>query len=144
LENFSESNINKYYHEVVLQETPKEEIELSEILKESKNLHEDLWKYGALRDTNKPLVVSAILLALEDENFDIRNLIGSRYETDGAKILKALENYLDFVNVAPQDKKEAILHNFAFIKSSMQLNKKSAILGETPLKYFTKMIDSKI
>lgn len=143
-ENFSDENIENYYKEVVLGEVSEEEIELENIIKEAKTLHEDLWKYGALRDTEKPLVVSAILLALEDENFNIKNLIGSKTQPDGKKIVTALENYLSMVGVEPVDKKEAILYNFAFIKNSKQLNEKNEYLKKTPLKYFAEQIDKKI
>lgn len=143
-ENFSEENIEQYYKEFILKEASKEEINLQNINKIAKSLHEDLWKYGALRDSEKPLVVSAILLALEDENFDIENLIGSNTQTDGDKIVKSLENYLNYAGVEPLDKKEAILYNFAFIKNSKQLNRKNEYLKKTPLKYFTEEINAKI
>lgn len=67
-ENFSAQNINKYYHEQVLGEIPVEAIELEEILNKSKELHEALRNYGQLGDSEKPLVVSAILLALCEED----------------------------------------------------------------------------
>ena len=143
-ENFSVKNINDYYREQVLGETPKEQIELQDIIAQAKTLHEDLWKYGALRDTEKPLVVSAILLALEDENFTIDSLIASQTQNDGQKILQALENYLNTVKVEPEDKKNAILYNFAFIKNSKQLNEKYQQLDKTPLRHFTEFIQNNI
>ena len=61
-ENFNEKNIDKYYHEIVLKETPQEEIELENLIKKSKQLNEHLRNYGQLGDSEKPLVISAILL----------------------------------------------------------------------------------
>ena len=49
--------------EIVKEETNKEK-ELTEILKDADALHEDLHNYGSLKDVDKPLIVSGILLAL--------------------------------------------------------------------------------
>lgn len=76
-ENFNEANIEQYYKEIVLNETPAEVIEIEEVLEKSKELNELLTSRGSLTDTEKPLVVSAILLAL-NENADIDQLLKSR------------------------------------------------------------------
>ena len=73
-ENFNEANIEQYYKEIVLNETPAEVIEIEEVLEKSKELNELLTSRGSLTDTEKPLVVSAILLAL-NENADIDQLL---------------------------------------------------------------------
>lgn len=143
-ENFSEENIEKYYDEIVLWKIPKEKVELENIVKYAKELHEDLWKYGSLRDTQKPLVVSAILLALRDENFSINNLIWNSKQTDWKKIITALNNYLEEKEVWPEKKKKIILDNFSFIESSKELNEIDDNLWKTPLKYFTENIDINI
>ena len=62
-ENFSQNRIMEYYKRIVLKETPPEDIELADILKKAKELHEYLRNYGGLGEDEKPLVVSAILLA---------------------------------------------------------------------------------
>lgn len=144
LENFKESNIEKYYKTEVLNETPFEQVELQQIIKLSKQLHEDLRNYGQLSEQEKPLVVSAILLALEDENFSPDLLIGNQVSKDGKKIFDALSNYLDVVEVTPDFKKRTILDQFAFIKSRVKLNEIDNNLGKTPLKYFTDFIRQKI
>lgn len=141
---FSQENIQDYYKQSVLGEKSTEQIELEQIVPKAKDLHEDLWKYGALRDSQKPLVVSAILLALEDENFSIDHLIANNVETDGVKIYKALENYLKKAKVEPEDKRNAILYNFSFIQNSKELNTKNKELDKTPLKYFTEKISNNI
>lgn len=144
-ENFSENNIEKYYKEVVLWEIPKEQLELKQIIDYAKDLHEDLWKYWSLRETEKPLVVSAVLLALRDsENFKIENLTWNQKQTDWNKILKALENYLLDSDIQPEDKKKAILYNFAFIENSKELNEINSHLWKTPLKYFAEKINKDI
>jgi len=144
LENFSEENIKDYYRESVLGETPKEQVELEEIIKLSKSLHEDLRNYGQLGETEKPLVVSAILLALEDPNFNIDSLIGDDIKTDGAKIFDALSNHMDRVKVTPDTKKQVILNQFNIITDRVKLNEKDSRLGKTPLRYFTEFLDNKV
>jgi hypothetical protein len=47
-ENFSTGHIEEYYKRIVLQETPPEDIELADILKKAKELHEYLRNYGGL------------------------------------------------------------------------------------------------
>lgn len=143
-ENFSEENIEDYYREIILGETPREVLELEEIIKLSKDLHEDLRNYGQLGETEKPLVVSAILLALEDDNFRIDNLIGDEIKTDGMKIYDSISNRLDKAKVTPDTKKQAILDQFNIIKNRVILNKKHNQLGKTPLKYFTEFLDDKV
>lgn len=144
LENFKPSNIEKYHSTEVLKETPAEQIELKEIIKLSKELHEHLRNYGQLSEQEKPLVVSAILLALNDENFSTDNLIGNQVSKDGKKILDALSNYLDVVEVTPDFKKKTILDQFSFIKNRVKLNEIDINLGKTPLKYFTDFIQREI
>lgn len=65
---FNEMNIDEYYIKEVLKENTNEEKELSEILKDAAILHEDLRNYGNLKDIDKPLIVSGILLALRKWN----------------------------------------------------------------------------
>lgn len=53
-------------------------------------LHEDLRNYGSLKDTDKPLIVSGILLALREsefKNFSISDLTGDEIKTDESKDL---------------------------------------------------------
>ena len=95
-----------------------------------------------MTDTEKPLVVSAILLALnENENID-QNLIGDEISNDGNKISNAVCCNLQRIKV--EQKVEAIMHQFNFIKDRPNLNEIDENLGKTPLKYFTEYIKDKI
>lgn len=122
---FNESNIDEYYTREVLKEDTNTEKELAEILKDASQLHEDLRNYGNLKDIDKPLIVSGILLALneiEKKSFSIDSLIGDTVETDGQKIYKAIESNLKRVNVQPQVKLDKILSQFAIIRDTQVLN----------------------
>ena len=146
-ENFSPENIEKYYREQVLGEVPQETLELEDIIKKSAELHEALRNYGQLGDSEKPLVVSAILLALKEETFSIELLKGDELKTDGQIIFDALTTHLERVKVEPQAKKNLILNQFTLIKDRPMLNRiddrltdKDSKLAKTPLKYFTEFL----
>jgi type I restriction enzyme M protein len=86
---FNEKNIDEYYTKTILKEQTPEEKTTEEILKDAKNLHEDLRNYGSIQDKDKPLIVSGILLALREmeyKGFSIDSLIGDQTTTDGEKI----------------------------------------------------------
>lgn len=145
-ENFSSKNILNYYNEQVLGKTPQNIKNREIIINKAKDLHEDLRNFGQLGDTEKPLVVSAILLALDDnENKNlIANLTGSQAKTDGEKIFDALKIHLKTVNVSPENKKEIMLNQFTIVKDRKILNDINEKLGKTPLKYFTEYIYNNI
>ncbi len=143
-ENFSTKNIDKYYSEQVLEETPAETIELEDILKKSAELHEALRNYGQLGDSEKPLVVSAIILALREDSFNIDTLTGDDIKTDGEKIFDALSTHMMRVEVQPETKKYLILNQFNLIKDRTILNQVDTRLSKTPLKYFTEFLNRHI
>lgn len=143
---FNEKNIDNYYRREVLKENTHEK-ELKEILQQASNLHEDLRNYGNLKDTDKPLVVSGILLALneiEHKSFSIDNLNNDSEITDGQKIYNAIKANLKRVSVAPEVKRDKLLTHFAIIKDSPKLNEFSPVLNKTPLKYFAEFLKSNL
>lgn len=115
---FNEANIDEYYTREILKEETRFEKETADILKDARILHEALRNYGTLLDTQKPLIVSGILLALREseyKNFSIRDLTGDLIKTDGQKIYDAINANLKRANVAPEVKKDKILSQFSFI-----------------------------
>lgn len=143
-ENFSASNIDKYYREQVLEETPAETLELEEVLKKSAELHEALRNYGQLGDSEKPLVVSAILLALREDSKIADQLKGDNLKTDGKIIFDALSTHMTRVEVKPETKKEQVLAQFDIIKNRTLLNQIDERLEKTPLKYFTEFLQKNV
>lgn len=144
---FNEDNIDEYYTREVLKEDTDTEKETAEILKDAAVLHEDLRNYGNLLDTEKPLIVSGIMLALREaefKNFSISDLTGDNIKTDGQKIYDAIDANLKRANVSPAVKKDKILGQFAFIKDTVKLNEIDAKLNKTPLKHFAEFLYSKI
>lgn len=144
---FSAENIDEYYIREVLKEETNTEKELGEILKDAAALHEDLRNYGNLKDIDKPLIVSGILLALreaESKNFSIDDLTGDAVVTDGQKIFNAIHANLTRSRVAPEVKKDKILSQFTLFKNSVRLNEVNATLAKTPLRHFVEFLNTKI
>ena len=143
-ENFNNNNIEKYYFEQVLKETPTETLELEDILKKSANLNEYLRNYGQLGDSEKPLVVSAIILALREQSFNLSSLTGDDLKTDGQKIFDALSTHMARVKVKPETKKEQVLSQFNIVKDRTLLNQVDERLTKTPLKYFAEYLQKNV
>lgn len=141
---FAEDKIERYYNEKICENKPIEQVELEEIIRRAEKLHEDLRNYGQLGDTEKPLVVSAILLALCEDNFNTEDLTSDRIKTDGKKIYEALSTHLDRVRVQPEVKKQRVLDQFALIKNRPHLSEKHRQLGKSPLRYFAEYLNSNI
>lgn len=140
---FNEDNIDDYYIKEILKEQTPQEKTTAEILKNAKDLHEDLRNYGSIQDKDKPLLVSGILLALREmeyKNFAIDDLIGDNITTDGEKIYTAIENHLKRVKVSPEVKKDKLLNQFAVIKDTKIINEINENLNKTPLKHYTEFL----
>lgn len=144
---FHKDNIDEYYMREILKEETNDEKTTQEILKDAQELHEDLRNYGAIQDKDKPLIVSWILLALEEmkhKNFAIENLVWDDQKTDGQKIYAAIEDNLQRVQVSPEVKKDKILNQFSVIKDTKQINEINPSLGKTPLRYYTEFLNKNI
>lgn len=141
---FSIKNIERYYNEVVCGNESIERVELKTILSRAKSLHEDLRNYGQLGDKEKPLVVSAILLALEEKDFSTENLTGDEVKTDGQKIFDAMSAHMERVKVEPQVKKQRVIDQFRLIINRPSLSEYNEKLGKSPLRYFAEYLHSNI
>ena len=144
---FNRDNIDEYYIREILQENTDEEKETAEILKDAAKLHEDLRNYANIKDIDKPLIVSGIMLALREsefKNFSIDELTGDDIKSDGQKIYDAIKSNLKRANVSPEVKKDKILSQFAIIRDTPLLNEMNETLEKTPLKHYTEFLNTKI
>ena len=144
---FSEDNIEEYYTKEILKEQTSQEKTTEQLLKDAKELHEDLRNYGNLRDTEKPIVVSGILLALEEikyKNFDLERLNADKQKSDGVKIYEAIADNLKRAKVSPEVKKDKLLSQFSIIKDTPKINETNSTLGKTPLKHYTEFLYKRI
>lgn len=152
-ENFTIENIGSYCSHLIKGNKTQEEITAERLLKTAKELHEDLRNYGQLKEEEKPLVVSGLLIALEKNEklpgIDLRGLRGSNNPRmrDGKKIYETIKEYIEESEIEPIQKKEMILTQFRFIKERSILNEVNPMLkdesnpnGMTPLKYFLNKI----
>jgi len=140
LQSFSKDNIREYYTRMVLDEKTDREKTTEQILKDAAQLHEYLRTYGSLKDQDKPLVVSGILLALDDKFFNVDLLQGDEHTTDGELIYAAIERRLKASNVGPDAKRDKLMSEFAIIRTSARLNEVDATLGKTPLRFYTEFL----
>lgn len=141
---FTTDNIREYYVRNVLNELTDVEKTTEQILKDAAELHEYLRTYGSLKDQDKPLVVSGILLALDDKFFKVEDLQGDKEETDGKFIYDAIKRRLKASNVGPDVKRDKLMSEFAIIKTSARLNEVDDKLGKTPLKYYTEFLKKNV
>lgn len=144
---FNDKNIDEYHSVNILNEQTSEEKTTEEILKDAKNLHEDLRNYGSIQDKDKPLLVSGILLALREiefNSFSITSLTGDHIITDGEKIYEAIKNNLKRCNVSPTIKQDKLLTQFLVIRDTKKINAIDAYLNKTPLKYYTEFLNQNI
>ena len=141
---FSVDNIEEYYTRYVLNEKTDVEKTTEEILKDAADLHEYLRTYGSLKDQDKPLVVSGILLALDDKFFKVDDLLGDGTTTDGQLIYEAIKRRLKVSNVGPDAKRDKLMSEFAIIRTSARLNEVDSRLGKTPLKFYTEFLKKNV
>lgn len=140
---FNEENIDEYYIRDILKEETDVEKTTAEILKDAATLNEDLRIYGQLPIEQKPLIVSGILLALREieyQTFSIESLIGDTVKTDGQKICEAIKANLQRANVTPETKKDKLLSQFSVIKDTTKINEVDNVLGKTPLRHYTEFL----
>lgn len=149
---FNPNNIEEWYSVNVLGDFAKEQKEIFELQKIAGEIHEDLRNYGSLEHDNKATVVSALLLALQDDSLNLAASLKGRSEIDnkdGDLIFNAISRYLQrvrpSVSMESWDEKIRILQNkFAFIKTNPYLNTQNDYIGCTPLKYFLLKLQSSV
>lgn len=141
---FTEANINTYYSQKVLENKTVQAVELEDILSRSRQLNEDLRNYAQMGETEKPLIVSSLLLALREDIDLTTNLKCDSYVTDGEIVYQKVCDHMRRVNVVPEKKKERVLHQFQILKLRPQLSAKHPALGMSPLRYFAEYINSKV
>ncbi len=141
---FTKDNIDEYYTRYVLNEKTDTEKTTEDILKDAAELHEYLRTYGSLKDQDKPLVVSGILLALDDKFFKVGDLLGDESTTDGQLIYEAIKRRLKASNVGPDAKRDKLMSEFSIIRTSARLNEIDEKLGKTPLKFYTEFLKKNV
>lgn len=145
LDVFSEAEIDEYFSVQVLGRRPRAEVQLDDVRAAAERLHEGMRNYGSVENDRKAPLVSAILLALQNPYFNLDKLAsitpGNNYQVwDGRIIYEAAEQYMKSEALMPQAKIGTLLDQFAFIKNAPQLNRSHRDLGESPLKWMTRIL----
>ncbi|MFA5403480.1 MAG: N-6 DNA methylase [Ignavibacteria bacterium] len=98
----------------------------------SKDLHNYIRDYAKLSETEKPLLVSGVLIALLNQGF-AKSYKNYNQKTQLAKkLIDAIEEVIDEA-VIPKGKKKTMLQPFSFINVHPELSKVDSRTLETPL-----------
>lgn len=93
----------------------KQRKDISELMKYSRKLHNYLRDVLQLAEKEKPLLVSAILIALEDDSF-LASYSKKKNARELAELLyRTVKDALKFAKL-PEPKIEAVMHEYGFIK----------------------------
>jgi restriction enzyme bgcI subunit alpha len=151
LQDIHPDHINEWYAVNVLGDYTAEQKRIFELQNISKELHEDLRNYASLEGENKATVISAILLALNEPDFDVKKLKGNKrnhqgkiIDNDGKRILKSVKEYIETEGIMPEDKVNILLNKFSFLKTNIKLNETNTSLGVSPLHYFARKLEEKV
>ncbi|MBX4198961.1 SAM-dependent methyltransferase [Candidatus Parcubacteria bacterium] len=111
----------------------------------SRDLHNYMRDYAKITEADKPLLVSGILIALMDDGFKVSY---SKYE-EGSLAKRTYETVRDIINSAQlginqEEKKDAIINSFSFIKHHPELKKIDPETKESPLAHIIKEIDLEV
>jgi len=137
MQSFHPEKIQDWYDKEILgNELTKQQKDILELQKIAKELHEDLRNYGSLEGENKATVISAILLALMNNEFHESSLTANMNNNDGEKIFDAVDKLLKRTGIMPVDKVDVLLNKFSFLKTNVVLNAKNDTLNMTPIKYY--------
>ena len=150
----NENNIESYYLQEILGIKPKEETTDEEVKQDAESLHEYLRNYGAIKDADKPLIVSGILLALDEmreNNLTLEYLNNDKDIPDGQKLYELIEKNLKRARLSPKTKRDKVLSQFSVIKDTKKINELCEILNKdgtkinsTPLRYYSEFVKEKI
>lgn len=102
----------------------------TELLAFSRVLHNYMRDYAKLSESEKPLIVSGILLALQDSSFQ-RSWSDHRPRDLARELYRAIERTAKEADIK-EDKREVMLAPYAFVKTHPELSKANTN-GETPL-----------
>ncbi|SMC18663.1 HsdM family class I SAM-dependent methyltransferase [Mycoplasmopsis agassizii] len=145
---FQKNNINKYYESEVLNHISKSEKDITteEIINTAKKLSNELRNLGTLMESERPIIVSGIFLALSEiryKSFNIDSLNSDRTKSDGQKIYDAISANLSRSKI-PTEKQNKMLSQFKIFIDNEKINTYTKELDGTPLMRFTKTLYNKI
>jgi type I restriction-modification system DNA methylase subunit len=125
------------YNDIMSRDPQKEQLQYSELMQFSKELHNYMRDHAKLSETEKPLLVSGILIALYDEPF----VRGYEYHAKANDLAESIVNTIRLVltrSNIPESKIKNVIQVYSFIQTHPELNKGKVLLE------ITKMIDEHV
>lgn len=152
---FSEKQLKEYIsYEIEKKERPENLLQKN-LLNTAQEIHSDLRNYGKVKEEEKSLLISGILLALKNDEFSpselkskmIENTKSNKnknFKTDGMRVFEYIELYLESASIGPNSKKKAVLSQFEFIRERENINKTNDKLGMSFIKHLSLIIEKKV
>ncbi|MBK3560502.1 SAM-dependent DNA methyltransferase [Streptomyces sp. MBT56] len=129
------------YHELLTYDPAVRARTEAELIAFSRTLHNYMRDYAKLSESEKPLVVSGILLALRDEAFK-RNWSEYKPKYLAGELYSAIDRVAKDVDIK-EDKRETMLAPYAFVRTHPELSSTNRE-GETPLRRLIGDIDEHV
>jgi type I restriction enzyme M protein len=132
----------KEYDNIIIKDPNQEKKNYSELLKFSRELHNNIRDYAKLDESQKPLFVSGVLIALKNWLFKIWYKQSDWKELQ-KNLYQAICNQIDAFNI-PGWKKDLMKDTYKFLEKHPNLEKNYAKSNESVLKVLVKQIESNI
>lgn len=133
---------SKEYENIISRDPNQEKKNYSELLKFSRELHNNIRDYAKLDESQKPLFVSGILIALKNGLFKIWYQMSDGKDLQ-KNLYQAICNQIDAFNI-PGWKKELMKDTYKFLEKHPNLEKNYAKSTESVLKVLIKQIETNI
>lgn len=118
-------------HDYASRDPEVEKCRVSELMAYARELHNFMRDYAKLSEAEKPLLISGILIALQDESFRA-GFVKVKGNALPSKLTQALTGVIEEANI-PRAKKTAMLHPYSFIAAHPTLGKAMKGTVSTPL-----------
>ena len=137
--NLNEIRTMDEYCNILNNSPEKVKLHVSELMDYAKDLHNQMRDYAKLSENEKPLLVSAILIALQHKSFERSYKIFDDAEI-AEQLFESVEKVLKKSKI-PEDKRKNLMSVWSFILAKEEFKKKDKFLGINPLKHIIDGID---
>jgi type I restriction-modification system DNA methylase subunit len=128
------------YEDLIRRDPKQEQKNHSDLLKFSRELHNNIRDYAKLSESEKPLFVSGILIALRDKAFKSSYRLAKDLQKS---LYQAIVNEIDDFEI-PTEKKDLMKHTYQFLEKHPNLGKNYGKSNESVLKVLIQQIEENI
>jgi type I restriction enzyme M protein len=129
-------------HDLASRDLEVEKRRVLDLMSFARDLHNFMRDYAKLAESEKPLVISGILIALQDEPFRA-GFTKTKGDRLPARLTQAITSVIEYADI-PQAKKTAMLHPYSFIAAHPTLGKPMKDSTKTPLQQMVADIDQHV